>query len=115
MYIESSSDDKRETKRKRGVVNEDPYKHNVIRKARVKDKEYSKSIPDKLVSNCPQKCGLQIDNETKNAIWNSFYLLKTKNEQHLHLQTLIEARAVKRRKKKNSDDTASCSTLTNKK
>ena len=107
------SDDEPEAKRKWGVVNEDKYKRNVIRKARVKGEEYTnykgnlvsgKSIPDELVCNCPRKCSLSIDNETKSAIWNKFYSLETKNQQDLHLQTLIEAREVKRRKKKNSDN-----------
>lgn len=121
MYSESSSDDERVTKRKRDVVNKDTYKRNIIRKARVKGEEYTnykgdlvsaKSIPVELVCNCPRKCGLHIDNEIKIEIWNSFYLLQTKDEQDLYLQTLIEATGVKRRKKKNSDDTASCSTQT---
>lgn len=108
-----SSGDEPEAKRKRGVVNEDKYKRNVVRKARVKGEEYTnykgnlvsgKSIPDELVCNCPRKCSLSIDNETKSAIWNKFYSLETKNQQDLHLQTLIEAREVKRRKKKNSDN-----------
>lgn len=99
-----SADDEPETKRKRGVVNEDTYKRNVIRKARVKGEEYTnykgdivsgKSIADELVCNCPRKYDMHINKDTKIAIWNSFYLLETKNEQDLHLQTLVEARAVK--------------------
>ena len=118
IHSKSSSNDERVTKRKRGVVNEDTYKRNVIRKARIRWRIHElqgylvsgKSIPDELVCISPPKCGLRF--ETKIAIWNCFYMLETKNEQDLHLQTLIEAKVAKSRKKKISDDISSCSTWT---
>ncbi|KAG8190129.1 hypothetical protein JTE90_026697 [Oedothorax gibbosus] len=100
------------SKRKRGVTNTDKYARSVIRKSRVKGEGYinykgkmvlPKTVPAEIICNCPKKCNKSISDETKYQIWNSFYSLDSKNNQDIYLQTLIEVKEVKRRKKKKMD------------
>ena len=49
---------------------------------------------------CPLKCFTKINENDRNNIFAKFYSLKTKDEQDIYLQGLIEKRSVGRRRKK---------------
>ena len=70
----SSTDEEPQTKKKRGVINIEKYKRNVIRSARVKGEAYtnykgeevpSQSVPAELICKCQGNCSLNIDHQTK--------------------------------------------------
>lgn len=98
--------------RKRGVSNEEFYKRNKIKKARVKGESYvnyknhlvsEKVKPDQVNCKCPRKCCQQINETVINATWECFYSLESKNIQDTYLQTLIEMVDIKRRRKKSQE------------
>lgn len=63
----------------------------------------SKVKPETLSCKCPAKCFLSIDEKVIDDNWSYFYSLETKNAQDTYIQTLVEAREVKRRKKLGQD------------
>ncbi|KAF2896287.1 hypothetical protein ILUMI_09888 [Ignelater luminosus] len=83
--------------RKKGVVNSDEYKRNVIKKSRVKGTEYTnykgvvhaKSIG--TACNCKLKCFKNISEEQQMEVFTKFYNLSTKdgNKRLLRLQQLL--------------------------
>lgn len=106
----SSSDEEPTPKRKRGVVREETYKRNVVRNARAKGEGYvaysgkqvppkTKPNPDSLTCKCNIKCSSNINAQTINEVWDYFYSLENKNSQDTYIQTLIEIKEVKRRRK----------------
>lgn len=94
-------------KRRRGVINKDKYKANVIRISRIKGQEYvnsknsivaQKIKPVGITCKCSFKCSA-INQTVIDTTWNNFYLLASKDIQDTYLQTLIEKVDIKRRKK----------------
>lgn len=105
----SNSDDvnNESVKKRKGVVNTDKYKRNVIRKSRVRGIAYQsysgKEIQCKVQQThqcrCVKKCYSDISEESRLALWNYFYSLESKNMQDTYLQSLIELRGLKRKRK----------------
>lgn len=107
MSTSTESDSDIPVKKRRGHTNEDNYQRNIIRNARVKGIAY-KSYGNKVVSEriqetyscrCAQKCYSNVTEATRNDIWTYFYYLESKNVQDTYLQSLIEKRECKRRRK----------------
>lgn len=82
----SSSDEEPSPKRKKGVVNEEAYKRNVVRSARVKGDACTnykgefvpkKSVPEAVSCKCSNKCYLKVNKGISN-IWDYFYSLENK-------------------------------------
>lgn len=103
----SESEEEPVSKRRKGVVNEEKYKRSVIKTARVKGDAYV-SYKGKQVSaktqvlyhcKCADRCYADLTDEDKTQIWDYFYSLESKNVQDTYLQTLIEKRNPKRRRK----------------
>lgn len=110
--MSDKSDEESAPKRRRGVSNTETYKRNTVRNARVTGQGYvsysgkevqSKVKPETLSCKCPAKCFLSIDEKVIDDNWSYFYSLETKNAQDTYIQTLVEAREVKRRKKFGQD------------
>ena len=110
--MSSSEEEGPKPKRKRGVTNEDSYKRNKIRNARVKGEAYvnykNNLVPQKvkpigIICKCPNKCTLEINQTIIDDTWQNFYSLQSKDLQDTYLQTLIEFVEVKRRCKKTQD------------
>lgn len=75
----SSSEEEPAPKRRRGVVNKETYKHNVVRNARVKGEGYvshfgkqvaekAKPSLDSLACKCNAKCSKRINRQLKRKI-----------------------------------------------
>lgn len=111
--MSGSSDEEPAPKRRRGVSHTENYKRNVVREARVKGQEYvsysgrevaGKSKPNNISCKCPAKCFRMIDQTVIENNWTYFYSIENKNSQDTYIQTLIESREVKRRKKVEQDN-----------
>lgn len=106
--MSDSSDDEPVPKRKRGVTKEKTYKRNIIREARVTGAGYvsysgvqvpPKTKPENLICKCSAKCSININEKVIDDNWNYFHSLQSKNSQDAYIQTLVEVKEVKRRKK----------------
>lgn len=99
-------------KKRKGVTNEETYKRNVIKKARVKGESYTSykgknvhaKIQDTFNCKCAERCYSNVSEESKSDLWEYFYSLCSKNEQDTFLQSLIERREPKRRRRPNGTE-----------
>ncbi|PSN39185.1 hypothetical protein C0J52_14045 [Blattella germanica] len=97
-------------KRKSGSINEEQYKRNVIKKARLCGQSYT-SHSGKLVPKveigpdckCKKKCFPRISEMERITIFYLFWDLESKNVQDIHLQNHITMEDVKRRTSKDED------------
>lgn len=111
MSSESDNIDSVPVKRRKGVSNEETYKRNVIKSAKVKGQAYTsysgkhveQRVQETYSCKCAVKCYANLTDENKIAIWNNFYSFESKNIQDTYLQSLIEKRQVKRRRSKKED------------
>lgn len=103
----SESDQEPSVKRKKGIINSETYKRNVIRNSRVNGSKYvnyngheiaAKAIPQEIICKCAKKCHLKVTGDIVKFIWDNFYSMGSKNIQDTYLQTLIESKQVKRRR-----------------
>ena len=75
-------------KKRKGVTNEETYKRNVIKKARVKGESYTSykgknvhaKIQDTFNCKCAERCYSNLSEESKSDLWEYFYSLCSKNE-----------------------------------
>ncbi|KAI4470090.1 hypothetical protein MML48_1g05213 [Holotrichia oblita] len=59
------------------------------------------TAPNLNCNRCPMKCGIKIDLHTKKEIFQRFHSMKTKHEQDIYIQCLIEVQNIKQRRKRN--------------
>lgn len=107
MSSGNSDDASEPVKRRKGVMNADKYKSNIIRKSRVQGIQYEsysgKEVQGKeqqtYQCRCVEKCYSNTSEESGKTLWNYFYSLESKNTQDVYLQSLIELRGFKRKRK----------------
>lgn len=119
MSRSSDSDECVPLKKRKGVINEAAYRRNVIRNSRVRGIAYQaycgKEVPSKdqktYLCRCASKCYCNISEDDRKELWNSFYNLENKNTQDVFLQSFIEKRPPKRRRKERVDEEAPSESL----
>lgn len=95
------------SKKRKGVVNSDLYKRNVIKKARVVGKEYVNYKNNRVTArstgddcNCKLKCFSKFSDDDFIVLLNGFSSFKDKDSQDSFLQGLIEKHEVQNRRNK---------------
>ncbi|XP_046673727.1 uncharacterized protein LOC124362896 [Homalodisca vitripennis] len=107
VNINNQPETSQQKKRKKGVINKDDYKSEVIKKARISGSAYTsysgKSVPERAPGNsckCKHKCFQNIDEDERLNTFKKFVDLGTKNEQDCYLQSLMALSEIKRRRRR---------------
>lgn len=99
-----------EKKGKKRARHEEAYKRNKIKQARLKGTSYKNykenTVAEKkpgITCTCKKKCIEKLREEDRISIFDTFYNIRTKNEQDMYLQGLITCKEIKQRRPRNNE------------